>query len=108
MPVETSVVNALVAQDGVGGFDWSDQAEEPPTNFALMAYSSSGSSNSSGSDSEVSTYSKECLKTYTSLKEHYDKLTNDYKKSQLNVAAYKTGLESVEARLVVYQENEAI
>nr|GEU54687.1 hypothetical protein [Tanacetum cinerariifolium] len=26
--------------DGVGGYDWSEQAEEGPTNFALMAYSS--------------------------------------------------------------------
>ncbi|GJR56334.1 putative ribonuclease H-like domain-containing protein [Tanacetum coccineum] len=31
----------------------SDQAEEGPTNFALMAYTSSGSSSSSSSDSEV-------------------------------------------------------
>ncbi|GKA69487.1 hypothetical protein Tco_0775551 [Tanacetum coccineum] len=43
---------ALVAQDGLG-YDWSDQAEEGPTNFALMAYTSSGSSSSSSSDSEV-------------------------------------------------------
>ncbi|GJT99948.1 hypothetical protein Tco_1110287 [Tanacetum coccineum] len=48
-----------------------DQAEEGPTNFALMAYTSSGSSSS---DSEVSTRSKACLKSY------------------------KAGLESVEAR----------
>ncbi|GJY83037.1 putative ribonuclease H-like domain-containing protein [Tanacetum coccineum] len=34
------------------GYDWSDQAEEGPTNFALMAYTSSGSSSSSSSDSE--------------------------------------------------------
>ncbi|GKE02922.1 hypothetical protein Tco_1390905, partial [Tanacetum coccineum] len=28
------------------GYDWSDQAEEGPTNFALMAYTSSSSSSS--------------------------------------------------------------
>ncbi|GJT84072.1 hypothetical protein Tco_1058414 [Tanacetum coccineum] len=33
---------ALVSCDGLGGYDWSDQAEEGP-NFALMAYSSSSS-----------------------------------------------------------------
>ncbi|GKC88919.1 ribonuclease H-like domain-containing protein, partial [Tanacetum coccineum] len=33
-------------------YDWSDQAEEGPTNFALMAYSSSGSSSSSSLDNE--------------------------------------------------------
>nr|GEV44637.1 putative ribonuclease H-like domain-containing protein [Tanacetum cinerariifolium] len=31
---------ALVSCDGLGGYDWSDQAEDGPTNFALMAYSS--------------------------------------------------------------------
>nr|GEV51136.1 copia protein [Tanacetum cinerariifolium] len=36
----------------VGGYDWSFQADEEPTNYALMAYSSSGSSSSSGSDNE--------------------------------------------------------
>ncbi|GKC68535.1 putative ribonuclease H-like domain-containing protein [Tanacetum coccineum] len=35
------------------GYDWSDQAEEGPTNFTLMAFTSSGSSSSSSSDSEV-------------------------------------------------------
>ncbi|GJS61371.1 putative ribonuclease H-like domain-containing protein [Tanacetum coccineum] len=50
--VETPTENALVAQDGIGGYDWSYQAEEEhPTNYALMAHTSSGSSSSS--DSEV-------------------------------------------------------
>ncbi|GKF71311.1 hypothetical protein Tco_0207425, partial [Tanacetum coccineum] len=36
------------ARNGVGGYDWSYQAEEEqPTNFALMAYTSSGSYSSS-------------------------------------------------------------
>ncbi|GJV23715.1 putative ribonuclease H-like domain-containing protein [Tanacetum coccineum] len=39
--VETTETKALVAQDGLG-YDWSDQAEEGPTNFALMAYTISG------------------------------------------------------------------
>ncbi|GKE55734.1 hypothetical protein Tco_1494919, partial [Tanacetum coccineum] len=50
--VET-LANALVVQDGIGGYDWSFQAEERPTNFALMAYLSSGSSSSLSSDSEL-------------------------------------------------------
>ncbi|GJS56920.1 putative ribonuclease H-like domain-containing protein [Tanacetum coccineum] len=41
--METTETKALVAQDGLG-YDWSDQAEEGPTNFALMAYISSSSS----------------------------------------------------------------
>ncbi|GKA29873.1 hypothetical protein Tco_0716118 [Tanacetum coccineum] len=39
--VETTKTKDLVAQDGLG-YDWSDQAREGPTNFALMAYTSSG------------------------------------------------------------------
>ncbi|GJX20595.1 ribonuclease H-like domain-containing protein [Tanacetum coccineum] len=51
VPVETPA-NALVITDGMG-YDWSYQAEEGPTDFALMAYSSLGSSSSSSSDTEV-------------------------------------------------------
>ncbi|GKA89860.1 ribonuclease H-like domain-containing protein [Tanacetum coccineum] len=74
--VETTETKALVAQDGLR-YDWSDQVEEGPTNYALMTYTSSVSSSS---DSE----------------------------SQLNVGAYKAGLESVEARLDVYKKNEVV
>nr|GEX86701.1 hypothetical protein [Tanacetum cinerariifolium] len=39
VPVEVSTSNALVSQcDAVGGYDWSFQADEEPTNYALMAY----------------------------------------------------------------------
>ncbi|GJV05023.1 retrovirus-related pol polyprotein from transposon TNT 1-94, partial [Tanacetum coccineum] len=49
--VETPTGNALVAQDRIEGYDWSYQAkEEHPTNFALMAHTSSGSSSSSDSE----------------------------------------------------------
>nr|GFA95769.1 hypothetical protein [Tanacetum cinerariifolium] len=38
VPVETSTSNALVSQcDRIESYDWSYQAEEEPTNFALMA-----------------------------------------------------------------------
>ncbi|GJY90223.1 reverse transcriptase domain-containing protein, partial [Tanacetum coccineum] len=36
VPVETSTSTALVLCDGLGGYDWSDQAEEGP-NYALRA-----------------------------------------------------------------------
>ncbi|GKA44312.1 ribonuclease H-like domain-containing protein [Tanacetum coccineum] len=105
--VETTETKTLVAQDRLG-YDWSDQAKEGHTNFALMTYTSSGSLSSSSSDSEVSTCSKACLKSYETLKEHYDNLTKDFNKSQLNVGAYRAGLESVEARLDVYKKNEIV
>nr|GEX61534.1 putative ribonuclease H-like domain-containing protein [Tanacetum cinerariifolium] len=80
-------------------------AEEEPTNYALMAFTSSSSSSS---DNEVASCFKACTKAYATLQSHYDKLTNDLKKSQFDVLSYKTGLESVEARIIVYQQNETI
>ncbi|GJW30953.1 ribonuclease H-like domain-containing protein [Tanacetum coccineum] len=50
--VDTSTTNALVVQDVIGGYGWSFQVEEGITNFALMAYTSPGSS-SSDSESEL-------------------------------------------------------
>nr|GEV27822.1 hypothetical protein [Tanacetum cinerariifolium] len=78
MPIEDTTLNALVSQcDGLGN-DWSDQVKDRPTNFKLMAYTSSTSLSSSNSDIEF------------------------------NLGAYKAGLESVEARLEVYKKNEAV
>ncbi|GJY13524.1 ribonuclease H-like domain-containing protein [Tanacetum coccineum] len=71
--------NALVIADGIG-YDWSYQAKKGPTDFALMAYSSSSSSSSS--DTEL-------------------------KKSNLEIIGYQLGLESLEARIVV-KKNEAV
>ncbi|GKA65845.1 ribonuclease H-like domain-containing protein, partial [Tanacetum coccineum] len=85
-PVDTSTTNALVVQDEIGGYDWSFQAEEGITNFALMAYTSQGSSSSSSSDSE-----REALN-----------------KSNLEIIGYQIGLESLEARIVVHEKNEAV
>ncbi|GJZ05036.1 ribonuclease H-like domain-containing protein [Tanacetum coccineum] len=105
--VETPTQNALVAQDGIGGYDWSYQVEEEqPTNHALMAFTSSGSSTSS--DSMVDSCSKTCVKAYATLKEQYDSLSSDYKKSQFNLVSNKAGLELVEARLAHYKKNEDV
>ncbi|GJX58931.1 ribonuclease H-like domain-containing protein [Tanacetum coccineum] len=90
VPVETSdalVVqdNALIVQDGLG-YDWSYIAQDEPTEFALMAYTSY----SSGSDTEV------------------DEQRQTLSKDNLEIIAYQLGLESIEARLVVHQKNEAV
>nr|GEV10746.1 reverse transcriptase domain-containing protein [Tanacetum cinerariifolium] len=81
IPVEVSTSNALVSQC---------------------------SSSSSGSDNEVASCSKSCSKAYATLQKHYDNSTVEFRKSQFDVLLYKTGLESVEARLVVYQKNETV
>nr|GEV58402.1 ribonuclease H-like domain-containing protein [Tanacetum cinerariifolium] len=104
-PVETSTSNALVSQcDGIGSYNWSYQAEEEPANFALMAITSSRSS----SVNEVQSCSKACSKAYDQLHSQYDKLTIEFHKSQIDVLSYQEGLESVEAILVVYKQNESI
>nr|GEW51306.1 ribonuclease H-like domain-containing protein [Tanacetum cinerariifolium] len=100
VPVETSASNHLVSQcDGVGSYNWSYQAEEKTANYALMAFSSSSSS-----DNEVPSCSKACSKACAHLHSQYDKLTDDFCKSQFDVISYQTGLESVQARLLVYKK----
>nr|GEU67449.1 retrovirus-related Pol polyprotein from transposon TNT 1-94 [Tanacetum cinerariifolium] len=107
VPVETPIENALIAQDGMEGYDWSYQAEEETlTNYAFMAFTSSRSSSSS--DSEVDSLSKTCMKAYADLKNEYDSLTSDYKKSQQKLFSYKAGLQSVEERFVHYKKNEVV
>ncbi|GKA89987.1 hypothetical protein Tco_0811799 [Tanacetum coccineum] len=103
--IETTTSNTLISCDGLGGYDWSDQVEEGPTNYALMAYSSSSSNSEISNDS---TCSKSCLKTVKTLKSQYDQLHKDFKKSELMVIAYKTGLESIEEKLEIYKANESI
>ncbi|GJZ65255.1 hypothetical protein Tco_0621951, partial [Tanacetum coccineum] len=70
-----------------------------------MAHTSSESYSSL--DSEVDSCSKSCEKAYATMKEQYDSLSSDYKKSQFNLVSYKAGLESVEARQTHYKKNEA-
>nr|GEU58411.1 hypothetical protein [Tanacetum cinerariifolium] len=79
--VETSTSITLVSCDGLGGYDWCDQAEEG-LNYALMAFSSSSS------DSEVSNDStclKSCLETVKLLNSQNDQILKDLKKSELMV-----------------------
>nr|GFA72514.1 ribonuclease H-like domain-containing protein [Tanacetum cinerariifolium] len=107
MLVENPTKNALIAQDRIGGYDWSNQAkEEHLTNYALMALTSSGSSSSS--DSEVDSCSRTCIKAYATLKEQYDSLSLDYKKSQFNLVSYKAGLQYVDERLAHYKKSEVV
>nr|GEZ72944.1 hypothetical protein [Tanacetum cinerariifolium] len=82
--------------DGVGSYDWSFHSDEEPTNYALMAFTSLSSSSS---DNKVALCSKACAKAYATLQSHYDKLTNDLRKYRFDVLSYKTGIESVEARI---------
>nr|GEZ37935.1 hypothetical protein [Tanacetum cinerariifolium] len=65
----TSMGFDMAKCDGIGTYDWSYQTEEEPTNFALMAFTSSSSNSSSDNE---------------------------------------TGIASVEAKLLVYKQNESV
>ncbi|GJT83447.1 ribonuclease H-like domain-containing protein [Tanacetum coccineum] len=108
VPVETFdalVVqdNALIVQDGLG-YDWSYIAQDEPTEFALMAYTS----NSSGANTDVQSCSKNYVKTYEKLQKQFDEQRQTLSKANLEIVAYQLGLESVEAQLVVHQKNEVV
>ncbi|GKB03149.1 putative ribonuclease H-like domain-containing protein [Tanacetum coccineum] len=79
----------------------SDQAEEGPTNFALMAYSSTSSSYSTNSEvSNDSNCCSSCLECVKDLKEQNKQLVKDLRTARISAVSYKAGLESVEARLL--------
>ncbi|GKD40195.1 hypothetical protein Tco_1260402 [Tanacetum coccineum] len=91
------------------GYDWSDQAEEGPTNFALMAYSSTSSTSSINFEvSNDSNCCSSCLECVKDLKEQNEQLVKDLRTARISAVSYKTGLESVEARLVVFKKNESV
>nr|GEW52709.1 hypothetical protein [Tanacetum cinerariifolium] len=95
VPVETSTSNALVSQCyGVGSYDWSFQADGEPTNYALMAFTSTISSSSLGSENKVAPCCKACSKAYATLQSHYDKLTVDFRRSQFDILSYKLGYDN--------------
>ncbi|GJU79270.1 ribonuclease H-like domain-containing protein [Tanacetum coccineum] len=90
---------ALVTLDGEG-VDWTDHAEDEQENFALMAY------NNSGSDTEVTSYSKECVESYAKLKKLYDKQREQLGDASIEIQAYTQALKNVEAQLVTHQKNQ--
>ncbi|GJY09309.1 ribonuclease H-like domain-containing protein [Tanacetum coccineum] len=90
---------ALVTLDGEG-IDWSGHAEDEQENFALMAYSNSGS------DTEVTSCSKECKESYDKLKKLYDKQREQLSVASIEIQAYDQALKKVEAQLVAHQKNQ--
>nr|GEZ89311.1 hypothetical protein [Tanacetum cinerariifolium] len=84
------------------------EAEEESTNYALMAYASSGSSSSPGSDNEVAPCSKACSKAYANLQSHYDKLTVDFRKSQFDVLSYKQTSSKYLSKLLESQVSDKV
>ncbi|GJW81952.1 retrovirus-related pol polyprotein from transposon TNT 1-94 [Tanacetum coccineum] len=74
-----------------------------------MAYSSANSSSSTNyevsNDSNCCSFCLECVKD---LKEQNEQLVKDLRTARVSVVSYKTSLESVEARLLVFKKNESV
>ncbi|GJW33338.1 putative ribonuclease H-like domain-containing protein [Tanacetum coccineum] len=90
---------ALVTLDGEG-VDWTDHAEDEQENFALMAYSNSGS------NTKVTSCSKECVESYAKLKKLYDEQMEELGDASIEIQAYTQALKNVEAQLVTHQKNQ--
>ncbi|GKB96030.1 hypothetical protein Tco_0982167 [Tanacetum coccineum] len=70
-----------------------------------MAYSSTSSNSEVSTDSNCSS---SCLENVKILKEQNEQVLKDLRTSKINAITYKTGLESVKARLLVYKKNESV
>ncbi|GJW52170.1 putative ribonuclease H-like domain-containing protein [Tanacetum coccineum] len=88
-PTNESSSHALVAQDGLGGYDWSNDFEVEPVNYALMAISSLILSSSS--DSEKVVKERDELKDKIAKWEESTKNLDEILNSQMS-ARDKTGL----------------
>ncbi|GJU28463.1 ribonuclease H-like domain-containing protein [Tanacetum coccineum] len=53
-------------------------------------------------------YQKDCAKCVKDLKEQNEQLVKDLRTYRISVVSYKTGLESVEVRLIVFKKNESV
>nr|GEW21972.1 hypothetical protein [Tanacetum cinerariifolium] len=80
VPVENTTENALIAQDGIGGYDWSYQAEEEyPTNYTLMVLTSSGSSSSLDFKTNIKCFQNRTFISHKALQQVFS-----YKKTIFN------------------------
>ncbi|GJT31508.1 ribonuclease H-like domain-containing protein [Tanacetum coccineum] len=62
--------------------------------------------NNSGSDTEVTSCSKECMESYAKLKKLYDEQREQLGNASIEIQAYTQALKKVEAQLVTHQKNQ--
>ncbi|GJZ51860.1 hypothetical protein Tco_0606375, partial [Tanacetum coccineum] len=91
--------NALMTLDG-GCVDWTSHSEDEQDNYAFMAC------NSSGSDTEVTSCSKECKESYAKLKKLYNEHREQLGDAGIEILAYTQALKKVEAQLVAHQQSQ--
>nr|GEV56364.1 hypothetical protein [Tanacetum cinerariifolium] len=97
--VETHASSALVSCDGLGGYDWSDQAKDSPTNFALMAYSST-SYNFEHIVSDTSVKKPGVESSEAKASEDKPKRVNTVRNKQVNIARPKAVLNAIKGNEV--------
>ncbi|GKC25491.1 ribonuclease H-like domain-containing protein [Tanacetum coccineum] len=78
---------------------------EETTSNALVSHSSSSTNSEVSNDSNCCSSCLECVKD---LKEQNEQLVKDLRIARISAVSYKTGLESVEARLLVFKKNEYV
>ncbi|GKB49916.1 hypothetical protein Tco_0900669 [Tanacetum coccineum] len=81
-------------QDGLGDFDWSNNADDAPASLALMA-----------TKSEVP-YCSKCSKSYKQLLENYQTERDNFQKARSEILGYQMSLESLEVMLKTHEKNE--
>ncbi|GKC11609.1 ribonuclease H-like domain-containing protein [Tanacetum coccineum] len=89
---------ALVTMDGES-VDWTTHSKDDE-HYAFMA------SNSSGSDTQVSSCSNGCIESYANLKRLYDAQREELSDASVEIKAYTQGLKKVEAQLVAHQQGQ--
>ncbi|GJS55998.1 ribonuclease H-like domain-containing protein [Tanacetum coccineum] len=78
---------------------------EETTSNALVSHLSSSTKSEVSNDSNCCS---SCLEYVKDLKEQNEQLVKDLRTARVSVVSYKTGLESVEARLLVFKKNESM
>ncbi|GKA95178.1 hypothetical protein Tco_0817216 [Tanacetum coccineum] len=93
--IEIQTQKALVAKDSK-----SEEADNAPVALALMATSSTDSSNS------VVPYYSNCSKSYKKLLNDYQTERDNFKKARLEIQGYQLSLESLEVIIRTHEKNE--
>nr|GEX23314.1 hypothetical protein [Tanacetum cinerariifolium] len=118
IPVEASTLNALVSQcDAVDGYDWSFQADEEPTNYALMAYASFDSSSSSRSNNENKNVFEEDIKllkldvmlidnALVELRKKFEKAEKERDEIKLTLEKFQTSFKNL--KLHSYESDDSV
>nr|GEU29984.1 hypothetical protein [Tanacetum cinerariifolium] len=86
-PAKQDEHKAMVTIDGEG-VDWTGHAVDDTKDYALMAFNSSHS----GSDTEVTSCSKECENTYAKIKKLYNEQREQISVDSIEIQAYTLAL----------------